>query len=66
MRDHLSLAEAEVSVLDAGHNRDIVDAVLRRPLQRCCRRPVLVLAGANLHDDVQFLGRHLHDGDASM
>ena len=38
-------------MLDAGHNRDILDAVPPRPFQRRCRCPVFVLADANLLDD---------------
>ena len=51
MCDQLCLAWARIPLLDGGSNRDIFVAVLLRPVQRACRRPVFVFTGANLRDD---------------
>ena len=38
-------------MLDASHNRDVLDAVSRRPFPHYCRCPVFVVAGTNFLND---------------
>ena len=51
MRDDLRLAHPKIPVFDAGHKRDILDAVPLCPFQRRCRRPVSLLTGADFLED---------------
>lgn len=50
-RDDLCFAGPEIPMLDAGRNRDVIDAVLIGPLQRCGCRGILALTGAHFVND---------------
>jgi hypothetical protein len=51
MRDDLRLARPKIPVLDAGHDRDVLDAIPLCPFQCGRRSSVFMLSGADLLDD---------------